>query len=150
MTDKTKLPDLWLPRWGSENPFFENSMLAREKVTFRDGSKLIVFEENEYSANYIKELEWDAEHNPHPDLKHNFFRMSIYSKLVACSVGDVPTDIQARSMPSSELKKWYDAAKKINPNWFVSMEKSLTELASKMTDEEKKRKPRKRQKSGNG
>jgi len=146
MTDKTSHPDLWLPRWKSESPFFENSMLLREKVKFRDGSQLIVYEENQVIAEYILELEQEADANPHQDAARQLFRKVFYSKLVACSAGDVPTDEQARIMPAVELNKWIAAVRRINPSWFVNLDNAL----SKMTEEEKKRKPRKRRKSGSG
>lgn len=146
MTDKPDHPDPWLPRWKSANPFFDNSMLNREKVKFRDGSDLIVYEENQVIAEYIIELEQEADNNPHPDAARQLFRKVFYSKLIACSAGDVPTDEQARMMPAVELNKWIEAVRRINPNWFVNLDNAL----SQMSDDEKKRKPRKRRKSGNG
>ena len=143
MTDKI---DLWLPRWKAENPFFENSMLNREKVKFRDGSQLIVYEENQIIAEYILELEREAEANPHPDSARQLFRKVFYSKLIACSAGSVPTDEQARNMPAVELNKWIEAVRRINPDWFLNLDKAI----EKMSEEEKKRSRKRPRKSGNG
>jgi hypothetical protein len=135
---RTEAEALWIPRWGSENPLFENSMLNREKVKFRDGSHVIVYEENQMMADYITALEEAAENYPHPDIPRQLFRKWYYSKLIACSVGDVPTDEQARAMPSIELNKWIDAVRKVNPNWFINLDNSIARLDA----EEKKRKPK--------
>lgn len=130
--------DIWLPRWGAENAFFDNSMLNREKVTFRDGSKLVVYEENQDIGDYLIELQQDAEQTPLPNPRHDIFRSWYYSKLVACSAGDVPTCDQARALPAVELNKWIEAVRKVNPGWWQNLDKALSE----MTAEEKKRKPK--------
>ncbi len=139
---KNKEVNIWLaPHWGKSNHLFENSMLNRETVVFRDKSKVTVFEENQLIGEYLIRLEQDALENPltgKDDLPRQVFRQAYYSKLLACSVGDVPSDEETLVMPSSELQKWIDAARKINPNFFVNLDKVVEEV----TAEEKKRKRR--------
>ena len=143
MTDKI---DLWLPRWGEHNEFFENSTLARETIKFQGGKELVIYQENQVAAEYVMELERDCEENPHPDPKMAGFRKYFYSKLIACSIGDVPTEIEARYMPSTDLNNWIQAHRRLNPSWWINLDNAL-----EVVDEaEKKRKPRKRRKSENG
>lgn len=131
---------LWLPHWGRTNKLFESSMLRRKTIKFRDGSKLTVFEENQMIAEYLIMLERDAAENPLSDVMRQLFRQMYYSKLLACSIGDIPSEDQTRVMPAEELENWVAAVREINPRWFENMDKALAQ----MTEEEKKRKPRKR------
>lgn len=139
-------PDPWIPRWGKHNEFFENSTLKRETIKLQGGGKLTVYEENHVAAEYVRELEKDCKENPIPDLRRQIFRETFYSKLVACSTGDVPTDEEARYMPTKDLNNWITAHRRLNPNWWIPLEKALDQ----MDEAEKKRKSRKIPKSGNG
>lgn len=50
--------------------------------------------------------------------KRQYFRLSIYPKLAACSSGDYPDEDTAFDMPASEFYKWYQAVKDVAPDWF--------------------------------
>jgi hypothetical protein len=127
---------LWLaPHWGKTNGLFENSMLNRETVVFRDGSSVTVYEENQYIAEYLIRLERDCKKNPAPEKLKQTFRACYYAKLLACSVGDVPNEEKVLVMPTIELQKWVDAVRKINPGFFVNLDKFV---ADELTEEEKK------------
>lgn len=144
MVDNTEKPkvDIWKPRFGTRNKLFEDSTLRRQTVEFRNGKSLVVYEENQVIDEYILELEADLEDNPNPDERLHGFRRTYYSKLLACSVGDVPTDEEARIMPAEDLGKWIQAVRQINPNWFIRMDESM----AKLSEEEKKRRPKRRRK----
>lgn len=117
-----------------------------EQVVFSDGSCLTVSQESWDIAMRLEEMERVAREEPLPDVKAQIFREMFYPKLAACSSGDVPTEEEARAMPSEELDKWYEAVKRVNPKWFVVFD-VLTEEAKK---EEKKRRVRKPARSANG
>lgn len=117
-----------------------------EEVIFSDGSCLTVSEENWDTAMRLSELESEAQAAPLEDPRAQLFHSMFYPKLAACSSGDVPTEVEARQMPSAELDKWYAVVKRLNPQWFAVID-ALTKEAQAA---EKKRRHRKRPKSANG
>jgi len=68
------------------------------------------------------------------------FNQSFYSKLAACSTGDVPTEEEAYLMPSVEREKWYAAVRNVNPQWFVAIDALVKKVEDAEAAEEKKRK----------
>ncbi len=117
-----------------------------EKVVFSDGSVLIVQEESWDCAMLLEEMERQARENPSDDPKTQLFRQMFYPKLAACSSGDVPSEEEARAMPSEQLDKWYEAAKRVNPKWFAAIV-ALTKEAEKAEEKKRTKRP---QKSVNG
>lgn len=112
-----------------------------KEVVFRDGSKLVVSEENWETGVRLIRLQRQAveSEKKHEDVEREYFRIYTYPKLRAAVIeGTPPTEDEARMMPSLELDKWYTAVKELNPSWFIEVPTEETE------DTEKKRKPRKR------
>jgi len=103
--------------------------LNREVVTFRDGTELTVTEATWGSTLMLQELEEQARVDPLPDPKDNAFQAAIWPKLRACSSGTVPSFEEALMMPATELDKWYNAAKQVNPDWFLALD-AIADLAA--------------------
>jgi len=120
--------------------------LKSETIEFRDGTKLTVTEANWPADVKVSEMEREAENNPRKDNQRQFYAMAVYPKLAACSTGDIPTEEQAFLMPSAEHDKWYNAAARVNPNWFDPLEKAAKQLST----EAMKKKEKKRTKSTKG
>ena len=117
--------------------------LKSEVVELRDGRKITVTEANWSADVHLSELERAASKKEEKDPSKQFYIVAVYPKLAACSSGEVPTEEEAFGMPTIEHEKWYAAAKRINPSWFVPME----EAAKKLTDEALKKKETKQTKS---
>lgn len=105
--------------------------LKREVVEFRDGTKLTVTEANWAISMRLQELEEQAVKSPLEDVSQQTFNLVIYPKLAACSSGDVPSLQEALEMPSTELDKWYFAVKRLNSDWFVTLEQASKEEVTK-------------------
>ncbi len=125
--------------------------LASEKLEFRDGTSLTVSEatwledtkllELEDQARLVNDAETKAAEGrelTRLEQKVQFFRLNIYPKMAACSTGDVPSEEEARSMPSSELNHWYAACKRVNPDWFSVFEQNMNQTAEQLAAEQKK------------
>lgn len=98
--------------------------LNSESVKFRDGSKLVVMEAAWAASIRLQDLENEARKAPLVDASDNIFNLYVYPKLAACSTGNVPTMKAALLMPSAELDKWYNAVKRVNPDWFVALQQA--------------------------
>jgi hypothetical protein len=100
-------------------------------VVFTDGSKLTVIDANIPSVIMkLFDLEAEANANPHTDLNKQVFRMSFYVRMKACSIGNVPTEDEARTWRSSETDKWYQAVNQVNPHFFeqlIALQEKLQE-----------------------
>jgi hypothetical protein len=70
----------------------------------------------------------------------------LYPRMAACSVGDVPTFEQAVDMPLDEMNKWYFAARRCNPGWFMSLEE-VAQKNKEQSEDEKKRQSKRRVRS---
>lgn len=95
-----------------------------ETVEFRDGSSLTLSESNwTIGMKLVRLTQEAATQPPLEDLDAQVFRVNVYPKLIAGVVDGIPpTEEQAQAMPESELDKWYNAAERLNPKWFVSPE----------------------------
>ena len=114
-----------------------------ETVTFSDRSKLTVRDANVPSGiMMIRDLEELAQGQPADALVKQVFRLTFYPKLAACSRGDVPGEEEARTMPTAELNKWYEAVNRVNPHWFQPLQK-LKEEADAEALKKKRKRPRK-------
>lgn len=114
-----------------------------EKVVFSDESSLYVTDGNVPSGFMkIRDLENSTPLNDE-DTRAQIFRMVFYPKLAACSIGDVPSVIEARdAMPTDELNKWYEAVCRVNPHWFKALQDLQVESEAE-TLKKKRRRPRK-------
>jgi hypothetical protein len=75
------------------------------------------------------------------------FRAVYYPRLAGCSLGDVPTEAEARTDWSiDELQVWYDAAKRLIPSWFLSLE-AMAEQNQQASLEAQAKKKRRRARS---
>lgn len=92
-----------------------------KQVKFSDGSKLTVSQANWTIASKLTRLEAAARERPAEDEDAQVFRQYMYPKLAAATVaGDMPTEDEARAMPTAELDKWFLAVREVNPEWFIS------------------------------
>lgn len=136
--------DLWyLAVWRLNPEWFTRSFEEESKtetVTFRDGSKVKLVEECGLPSIVLRllELEDDALLDPSDDADQQIFRLSFYPKMVACVAdGDIPSADELRKWPSTESNKWYEAAKRVNPDWFLSLD-AISEEAQRAADERAK------------
>lgn len=126
-----------------------DQVIEPEVVTFRDGSSITVLPDYLPSVLMrLHRLESEVEAGtPMNDVSAETFRILFYPRLAACSTGDVPGMDEARSeWPTSELDKWYNAARRVNPTLFLPLEEIALENRQKAEEAQKKR-PRSRRKS---
>jgi hypothetical protein len=122
-------------------------------VTFRDGRKLTITEENWPIAARKAELESLADKTPNPDAQRYLFDRMAYPMLAAAASGDVPTAEEAYLMPTIELDKWHKAVEEINPQWIAQFDAQKVALEKMNKVEAKKtlkKKGKKRMKSTTG
>lgn len=88
-------------------------------------------------------LEQESEQQqPLQNQRSEVFRVVYYPRLAGCSIGDVPSEIEARQELSvDELEAWYDVAKRMIPPWFLPVEEiaQKNELESKQDQRKKKK-----------
>ena len=113
-------------------------ILNTEIVTFRDGTKVVVSEATWSISMKLQELEAqatkDLEGITLENVSDGIFQTLVYPKLLACSSGDVPTLAQALEMPSTELDKWYFAVKRVNPDWFETVEAEVESAEKNLSE----------------
>lgn len=112
-----------------------------ETVTFRDGSTLTILPAYLPSVMMrLHRLEREAEALPASEsVTTETFRQIYWPRLAACSIGDLPTMEEARTQwPTSELDKWYQAARRVNPQLFLPLEEIA--LANKARAEQAQKK----------
>ncbi len=120
-----------------------------ETVVFRDKSTVLVSESNWTIASALTRLEAAAEttkiDTPEDDpnyADHMILHRHIYPKLAACTVSvkgsKVPTEREARDMPSAELDKWFMVARKLNPSWFLTSD----EVEGQTTEKKRRKRAR--------
>lgn len=147
-SDKTsKDIDTWYKAVQTVNPgwFSYLNHNAPETVIFGDKSKLVVSDGNVPSGIMrIRDLEDTATKQPLPELSKQVFRATFYPKLAACSTGDVPDEETARTMPTKETNRWYEAVCRVNPHWFAALLELKAEADAAEKAEELKKKRRKR------
>jgi len=128
--------------------WFEESRTKPETVELRDGSTITVLPADVPSILMkLHRLESEAEKGPQADsVSAETFRLIYYPKLAACSTGDVPTMNEARAeWPTSELDKWYQAARRVNSRLFLPLEEiALANQKASQDDQKKRDKPRRR------
>lgn len=136
--------DAWFEAARTVNPdWFESPGAEPETVTFRDGSKITVVPAQVPSVLMkLHRMESEAaQGRPAESVSTETFRMLYYPRLAACSTGDVPTAVQARvEWPASELDRWYQAARRVNPQLFLPLEEIALQNQQAAQASEKKRK----------
>ena len=119
-----------------------------KRITFSDGSKLLLSQSNWDISMKLSALERHANENPSEDNDLQLFRIAFYPKLLAAVVeGDPPTDSEARAMPEEDLDLWYNAVKELNPKWFAVIDKAIESMSEEEREAaERKKKKRRRTK----
>lgn len=137
-----------------------------ETISFRDGSQLIVSEASYSMDVQIIRLEKSGEalnieesqriqdeggKITIQDVDFWFFRLALYPKLAACSSrpdgSEIPSEREAFELPTAELSKWSEAARRVNPHWFAALDSALTsksenELSKDEKETLKKKEPK--------
>jgi hypothetical protein len=109
--------------------------LLEETVTFRDGSTVTIREADWIKGLEIAEIEagvrlaYKAQEEADPSIlddptyvKRKAFAQFIYPKISVCCINGHPSLEEALVMPATEVLKWYDAAKRVNPDWWETSE----------------------------
>lgn len=146
------LPRMYLDNWyltvwelnediiGSPCP----KTIEHEEVFFRDGSKLIVWEAKGLPSFLLKLVELEEYASQHPlegDPQGQIFASLFYPKMAAsCNGhGEVPDSVTVRNWPRSEIQKWMEASRRLNPEWYA-----VKEAEEERVSQERKKKVRKR------
>ena len=147
---RAELDAWWLDVWQLNPDWFDGPVNseepATEVVTFRDGSSLTLSESRGLPSYLLRltELEGDAENHPSEDEDLQVFRLYVFPKMAAGVVSDnAPTAEQVFHWPSSERMKWYEAARRMNSDWFISLEAASEEAQRALAEKEKHEKKRK-------
>lgn len=123
----TKLDEWWLAVWRLNADWFEQpapQAFAVEVVTLRDGSVFEVVEAKGRPSFMIRvaELEEHAELYPQAEEDNRMFQAVFYPKMAGCMIGRVPAEEDMRDWPTAETNKVYEAAKRMNPDWFFALD----------------------------
>ena len=146
------LPRLYLDNWywtvwelnedtiGSPCPKETN----HEEVKFRDGSSVFVWQSHGLPSFVLKlvELENEAVENPLEDDPQGQMFVSLFYPKMAASCngsGTIPSALEVRNWPRSEIEKWLAPSRRLNPTWYAISEKEKEQEVT-----EKKKKVRKR------
>jgi hypothetical protein len=138
----------WLAVWKLNPEWFDRPFDQESKtwtIGFRDGSKITIIEDADMPSIVLRLLELEDEALEHPvdDPDTQIFRLSFYPKMAACVIeGDVPPADVLRKWPSSEINRWYEGVRKINPQWFLALD-AISEEAQRAAAEREKEKKKK-------
>jgi hypothetical protein len=152
--DALSLPDQDLDSWFEAvvevNPdsFLQVDRSAESEVVFRDGSSFRIVSAYRPSVALRRvRLEEEAlQKEADRDNPKDIFSVYLYPILAACSIGETPSPDEIRSTwPETEIYKWRDAVKEINPQWFNTSEEEADRTLAQSQETQKKRgKSRKR------
>lgn len=110
---------------------------ASEEVVFRDNSKLTVYESHGLPSFVLRLIELEEQAVQHPmqdDPQGQLFQSMFYPKMAAsCNGSNVPDAITVRHWPQSEISKWMEASRRVNPDWYLVVEPEV-----KATERKKK------------
>jgi len=105
--------------------------MEQEEVVFRDGSIIHVWRANGLPSFLIRLAELESHATDHPvedDPQGQLFNLMFYPKMVAaCNGSDIPDAASVRNWPRSEINKWLEASRRMNPDWFQVTELPDTE-----------------------
>lgn len=115
--------------------------LEKEKVTFRDGSEIVVYANHGLPSFSLKLHEYETyaqDHIIEGDAQGQIFSLMFYPKLAASCNGSSPPPVDdVRKWPRSEIMKWMEVTQRLNPEWFATPEEQ------KKTGDEKRKKVKK-------
>lgn len=111
--------------------------VKKKTITFSDGSELTISQANWDISMRLTHLEDAARDNPVDDPDQQLFMIAFYPRLAACAEGEVPTEEEARQMPSDDLDLWYATVKEMNPKWFPDTESIEDESKDKKKGQRK-------------
>lgn len=117
--------DGWWQTAREVNPgWYEPGELIEHAIKISDGSAITVLSKRPSVVIRRFHLDREAERGaPLDNSRKEIFRVIYYPKLAGCSTGDVPSMEEARTQWGEEdLQAWYDAAKQVVPEWFLSLE----------------------------
>jgi len=123
----TKLDEWWLAVWRTNPDWFIDpapTEFNSEVITLRDGSTLELVEAKGRPSFLIRvaELEEHAELYPQAEEEDRLFQAVFYPKMAGCMIGHVPAENDMRDWPTAETNKVYEAAKRMNPDWFFALD----------------------------
>jgi hypothetical protein len=117
--------------------------LESEKVTFKDGEYLYVFRSSGLPSFVLKMVELETYAVQHPvenDPQGQMFCSIFYPKMAgACNGSVVPNALTVRNWPRSEIAKWLDASRRLNPEWYAVSEETQKEKVSQTKKKARKR-----------
>ncbi len=132
--------DGWYQTVMDTNPswFVEADQSAQEIVKLRNGLTLTVVSANRPSA-VLRRLHLEVEAERADPGHLDIFNWYIYPRLAGCTIGEIPTAAELRSAwPETEIYKWTDAAKRVNPRWFGGPQETAERLQAETLQQEKK------------
>jgi hypothetical protein len=116
--------DAWFQLARGVTGWYESGELTEQLVQVNDSTsiKCLSMRPSVVMRRYALDLEVDKQ-EPLPNIRKEVFRVTYYPKLAGCSVGDVPSMDEARAgWGEDDLQLWYDGAKAVIPEWFLSLE----------------------------
>ncbi len=116
--------------------------IEKEEIKFRDGKSVTVYASNGLPSFVLRLIELEDYAFTHPledDPKGQIFNSVFYPKMAACCNGSkVPDARVVRGWPRSEIYKWMEASRRLNPTWYMEPEQIVAE--TKTIKEKKTRK----------
>jgi hypothetical protein len=143
--------DSWFNSIVEVNPesFLELDRWASSEVEFRDGSRFRILSAYLPSVT-LRRIRLEEEALSREEDRNNpkdIFSVYLYPILAACSIGEIPDpETIRREWPESQIYKWRDAVKEVNPQWFMTSEE-IEEKTLQKTEEEQKKSSRSRRRS---
>lgn len=74
----------------------------------------------------------------------------MYAPMAACSFGDVPTIDEFLALPKSDINEWLKGARRVCPENFEWLDNAQKLVEKAMTEDEVKKKGKKRRRSASG
>lgn len=102
--------------------------LERRPFRFSDGREIIVSESTWESSSIRSRIEErirldQASQNGNEDPVFFFFVKNFYSYLASCSSGNVPSAVEAYTLPDEDLDAWLEKVIEVNPESFVKVDR---------------------------
>lgn len=121
----------------------ENLELSGRKIAVSEATYMMGIDR----GRIIGEMTIDAAQLGSNNALKGTLLINIYSGLIACSSGDLPTrDEFLEGMREVDIEDWIASAKRLNPRWFSWMddlEDALSEADKKLAKKKKGKRPRK-------
>jgi hypothetical protein len=145
LQDHPEQIDAWYQLARGVTGWYEPGELTEQAVALSDGTSITCLSMRPSVSMRRFRLDLEVEkQEPLPNARKEVFRLIYYPKLAGCSIGNVPSMDEARSQwGEDELQGWYDAARVVIPEWFLSLEE-LAQRNQTRADEAHKKKSRPR------